>query len=71
MLVLYLYTQQVNKLFIQFNNQKIFESQIHEVLYLLSFVETPRKFIIAELSIRKLGSSSVLIIMKYCLIITL
>ena len=31
-------------------------------LYLLSFVETPRKFIIAELSIRKLGSSSVLII---------
>ena len=30
--------------------------------YLLSFVETPRKFIIAELSIRKFGSSSVLII---------
>ena len=30
-------------------------------IYLLSFVETPRKFIIAELSIRKLGSSSVLI----------
>ena len=29
-------------------------------MYLLSFVETPRKFIIAELSIRKLGSSSVL-----------
>ena len=29
-------------------------------IYLLSFVETPRKFIIAELSIRKLGSSSVL-----------
>ena len=29
--------------------------------YLFSFVETPRKFIIAELSIRKLGSSSVLI----------
>ena len=27
-------------------------------IYLLSFVETPRKFIIAELSIRKLGSSS-------------
>ena len=26
-------------------------------IYLLSFVETPRKFIIAELSIRKLGSS--------------
>ena len=33
-------------------------------LYLFSFVETPRKFIIAELSIRKLGSSSVLIILK-------
>ena len=31
-------------------------------LYLLSFVETPRKFIIAELWIRKLGSSSVLIV---------
>ena len=31
-------------------------------LYFFSFVETPRKFIIAELSIRKLGSSSVLII---------
>ena len=30
-------------------------------IYLFSFVETPRKFIIAELSIRKLGSSSVLI----------
>ena len=28
-------------------------------IYLLSFVETPRKCIIAELSIRKLGSSSV------------
>ena len=31
-------------------------------VYLLSFVKTPRKFMIAELSIRKLGSSSVLII---------
>ena len=30
-----------------------------------NFVETPRKFIIAELSIRKLGSSSVLIIIHY------
>ena len=30
-----------------------------------NFVETPRKFIMAELSIRKLGSSSVLIIMHY------
>ena len=28
-------------------------------------METPRKFIIAELSIRKLGSSSVLIIPRY------
>ena len=28
-------------------------------IYLFSFVETQRKFIIAELSIRKLGSSSV------------
>ena len=27
-------------------------------IYLLSFVETPRKFIIAELSIRKLGSKA-------------
>ena len=31
-------------------------------IYLFSFMQTPRKFIIAELSIRKLGSSSVLII---------
>ena len=30
-----------------------------------NFVETPRKFSIAELSIRKLGSSSVIIIMHY------
>ena len=35
------------------------------LLYLLSFVETPRKFIIAELSIRKLGSSSVLTKSRY------
>ena len=33
-------------------------------IYLLSFVETPRKFIIAELSIRKLGSSSVISIIS-------
>ena len=32
-------------------------------MYLFSFVETPRKFIIAKLSIRELGSSSVLIIL--------
>ena len=31
MLVFYLYKQHVNKLFIQFNNQKIFESQIYEI----------------------------------------
>ena len=31
-------------------------------IYLFSFVETPRKFITAKLSIRKLGSSSVLMI---------
>ena len=30
-----------------------------------NFVETPHKFIITELSIRKLGSSSVLIIMRH------
>ena len=36
---------------------------IVNTIYLLSFVETPRKFIIAELSIRKFGSSSVLIIL--------
>ena len=32
-------------------------------IYLFSFVETPRKFIIAELSIRKLGSSSALLLL--------
>ena len=39
---------------------KNFKAVTQVILYLLSFVETPRKFIIAELSIRKLGSSSVL-----------
>ena len=40
-------------------------------IYLFSFVETPRKFIIAKLSISKLGSSSVLIIhYYYCIIST-
>ena len=34
----------------------------YNILDLFSFVETPRKFTIAELSIRKLGSSSVLVI---------
>ena len=36
---------------------------LSNTLYLFSFVETRRKFIIAEHSIRKLGSSSVLIIL--------
>ena len=40
-------------------------------IYLLSFVETLRKFIIAELSIRKLGSSSVLIILALILLLAL
>ena len=39
-----------------------FEQQTHLLKY--NFVETPRKFTIAELPIRKLGSSSVLIIKK-------
>ena len=44
----------------QFNK---FLVRLHvNAIYLFSFVETLRKFIIAELSIRKLGSSSVLII---------
>ena len=40
-------------------------------IYLFSFVETPRKFIIAELSIRKLGFSSVLIILVIIIVIVL
>ena len=40
--------------------QFLFNWQNDEPLYLLSFVETPRKFITGELSIRKLGSLSVL-----------
>ena len=39
--------------------------------YLFSFVETPRKFIIAELSIRKLGFSSVVMIQLIVYIIVL
>ena len=39
------------------------QKRIIITINLLSFVETPRKFIIAELSIRKLESSSVLIIL--------
>ena len=41
------------------HNQSFFISETFQI-YLFSFVETPRKFIIADLSIRKLGSSSVL-----------
>ena len=40
-------------------------------IYLFSFVETPRKFIIAELSIRKLGSSSVLIVLVIIIVIVI
>ena len=45
--------------------------QTNYAVYLLSFVETPRKFIIVELSIRKLGSSSVLIILIALILILL
>ena len=46
------------------NNKIIkFLVRLHgEYNILVKLVETPRKFIIAELSIRKLGSSSVIII---------
>ena len=49
-------------------NRKLLTTNMQEMMtgycvYLFSFVETPRKFIIVELSIRKLGSSSVLIIL--------
>ena len=49
-------------------NRRCSKFRKYLLLYLLSFVETPRKFIIAELSIRKLGSSSVLIILLLLLI---
>ena len=48
--------------------RKIPPSGRQALLYLFNFVETPPKFIIAELSIRKLGSSSVLIIMMIVMI---
>jgi hypothetical protein len=35
--------------------------KINNIIYIVLFVETPRKFITAKLSIRKPGSSSVLI----------
>ena len=38
------------------------QSYKQDAMYLLSFVETQREFISVELSIRKLGSSSVLTI---------
>ena len=44
---------------------------VNDTIYLFSFVETPRKFTIAELSIRKLGSSSVLIILLVLLVLLL
>ena len=53
-----------------FNGKKtrLLLSSLHDCMVNIklkyNFVETPRKFIIAELSIRKLGSSSVLIIMR-------
>ena len=50
-----------NKMFETFAEGFLYVCMVNTI-YLLSFVETPRKFIIAELSIRKLGSSSVLII---------
>ena len=40
-------------------------------IYLFSFVETPRKFIIAKIPIRKLESSSVLIILIIIMLILL
>ena len=52
----------------QINEYDYFISSLYvcmvNTIYLFSFVKTPRKFIIAELSIRKLVSSSVLIIPK-------
>ena len=47
----------------------VFEASAELLLYLFSFVETPRKFIIAELTNRKLGSSSVLIILLLLLLL--
>ena len=51
-----------NKILVLFLNQVIKVSFLYvcmvNTIYLFSFVETPRKFIIAELSIRELGSSS-------------
>ena len=49
-------------LFYQINVNVIISSHVCMVntIYLFSFVETPRKFITAELSVGKLGSSSML-----------
>ena len=46
---------------LQVDGQNLLFQQV--VINFFSFVETARKFIIAELSIRKLGSSSVLIML--------
>ena len=72
----YIFVLKTNKKFVgcrdsfahNFDNQMTGSWQISSlyvcmvnIKYLFGFVETPRKFIIAEVSIRKLGSSSVLI----------
>ena len=44
-------------------NLQVFTNNNQHNFILVKLVETPRKFIIAELSIRKLGSSPVLIIL--------
>ena len=54
------YQQACWKLFQQIVTSFLYVCMVNTI-YLFSFVETPRKFIIAELSIRKLGSSSVLL----------
>ena len=63
----------INVSFINPRDLKNIISSLHvcmvNTIYLFSFVETPRKFIIAKLSISKLGSSSVLMILLLALII--
>ena len=54
---------EVEELFAKISGFKSFrhKSKVHDPSkneYWLSFVETPRKFVVAKLSIRKLGSSS-------------
>ena len=52
-------TQLMNTFIVRLDISFLYVCMLNTI-YLLSFVETPRKFIIAEFSIRKLGSSSVL-----------